>query len=82
MEADLARVLGSLSLEGEELGELVVPDVAYDRVKEKYQFSLVVKVLDMGVNLFHVIFVDDVQILMVLQGEPWLFEGHALLIRR
>ncbi|GAA0147881.1 hypothetical protein LIER_07476 [Lithospermum erythrorhizon] len=41
MDADLARVLGTLSLEG----EVFVPHVAYDRVKEKYQFSLVMKVL-------------------------------------
>ncbi|GAA0141564.1 hypothetical protein LIER_02683 [Lithospermum erythrorhizon] len=45
MEVELARVLGSLALEGEELGEAFVPEVAYDRVEEKYQFSLIVRVL-------------------------------------
>ncbi|GAA0182091.1 hypothetical protein LIER_42294 [Lithospermum erythrorhizon] len=44
-ESDLARVLGSLSLEGEELDELFVPDMAYDKVEERYQFSLVGRVL-------------------------------------
>ncbi|GAA0162515.1 hypothetical protein LIER_18592 [Lithospermum erythrorhizon] len=51
-ESDLARVLGSLMLEGEKLGEVVVPDIAYDRVEEKYQYSLVVKVLSK--RRFHV----------------------------
>ncbi|GAA0155212.1 hypothetical protein LIER_12989 [Lithospermum erythrorhizon] len=45
MEADLSRVLGTLSLERDELGEVFVPDITYDRVEEKYQFSLVGRVL-------------------------------------
>ncbi|GAA0168697.1 hypothetical protein LIER_23356 [Lithospermum erythrorhizon] len=44
MEADLSRVLGSLSLEGEELGEVIVPDVTFDLVGEKFQYSLVGRV--------------------------------------
>ncbi|GAA0161529.1 hypothetical protein LIER_39249 [Lithospermum erythrorhizon] len=110
MESDLARVLGSLSLEGGgELDDVHVPDVAYDRVEEKFQFSLVAKVLtnrkfhfqtfkdtlkslcggssslqvlDMGMNVFHVVFNDDVPMIRVLQGKPWLFEGHDILIKR
>ncbi|GAA0185643.1 hypothetical protein LIER_32931 [Lithospermum erythrorhizon] len=34
-----------LSLEGEELEEVFVPEVAYDKVEEKFQFSLIGKVL-------------------------------------
>ncbi|GAA0184783.1 hypothetical protein LIER_32071 [Lithospermum erythrorhizon] len=97
MEADLIRVLGVLSLEGEELDEVFVLDTAYDRVEERFQFSLVAKVLtkqrfhiqtlkdtlrnlwggedgvqvlDMGVNLFHVIFVEESRMMRVLQHEP------------
>ncbi|GAA0176902.1 hypothetical protein LIER_29628 [Lithospermum erythrorhizon] len=102
MEVDLARVLGSLALEGEELGDVFIPDIAYDRVEEKYQYCLVVKVLmkrrfhvptfkntiralwggheglqvlGMGTNIFHIIFVDDVQMNRVLLGEPSFLEG-------
>ncbi|GAA0166073.1 hypothetical protein LIER_40111 [Lithospermum erythrorhizon] len=44
MEADVTRVLGSLTLEGEESDEVFVPPLAYERVEEKIQYSLVGKV--------------------------------------
>ncbi|GAA0139920.1 hypothetical protein LIER_01373 [Lithospermum erythrorhizon] len=56
----LARVFGSMSLEGDELVEVFVPDVAYDIVEEKYQFSLIGRVLTK--KKFHVqIFKDTVR---------------------
>ncbi|GAA0148866.1 hypothetical protein LIER_08191 [Lithospermum erythrorhizon] len=52
MESDLSRALGNLNLEGEEMDEVYVPVMAYERVEEKYQFSLVGKVLTAsGFNL-------------------------------
>ncbi|GAA0176101.1 hypothetical protein LIER_29156 [Lithospermum erythrorhizon] len=108
MEADLTRLLGALSLEGEELDEVFVPDIAYDQVEERFQFSLVAKVLTkqhfhiqtlkdtlrnlwggedgvqvlgMGVNLFHVIIVEESRMMRVLQHELWLFEGYAILLK-
>ncbi|GAA0139840.1 hypothetical protein LIER_01309 [Lithospermum erythrorhizon] len=34
----------------------------------------------MGFNLFHFIFNDETQMIRVLQGEPWLFEGYSILL--
>ncbi|GAA0175200.1 hypothetical protein LIER_28427 [Lithospermum erythrorhizon] len=41
-----------------------------------------VQILDMGMNLFHLVFNDVAQLTRVLQGEPWLFEGYAILLSR
>ncbi|GAA0165711.1 hypothetical protein LIER_21038 [Lithospermum erythrorhizon] len=45
MEADLSRVQGNLNLEGEEMDEVVIPVMAFEMVDERFQFSLVGKVL-------------------------------------
>ncbi|GAA0168168.1 hypothetical protein LIER_22942 [Lithospermum erythrorhizon] len=101
--------MGSMSLEGEELGEVIVQDYAYDRVEERFQFSVIgrvltqkkfhvptlkdtvralwggeegVQILDMGSNLFHFVFNEGAQMVRVLQGEPWLFKGYAIIIKR
>ncbi|GAA0176386.1 hypothetical protein LIER_29390 [Lithospermum erythrorhizon] len=108
MDGELSRVLGSLSLEAEEMDEVFVPVLEYERVEEKFQYSLIGKLLttrkfsvrlfknslnalwrrqyqlqiiDMGGNLFHFIFNDGDQMIRVLLGEPWLFEGHTILLR-
>ncbi|GAA0142217.1 hypothetical protein LIER_03166 [Lithospermum erythrorhizon] len=41
-----------------------------------------VHILDMGSNLFRFSFNGDVQMNRVLQGEPWLFDGSAILLRK
>ncbi|GAA0165635.1 hypothetical protein LIER_40026 [Lithospermum erythrorhizon] len=38
------------------------------------------QVLDMGFKLFHFIFNDATEMARVLQGEPWLFDGYAILL--
>ncbi|GAA0153891.1 hypothetical protein LIER_12021 [Lithospermum erythrorhizon] len=85
---DLSRVLGSLSLERGELSEFCVPDVAYDRVEDKYQFSLVAKVFTM--RRFHLpTFKDTIKTLwggqegiQVLDMGSNLFHGSAIFLKR
>ncbi|GAA0157297.1 hypothetical protein LIER_43399 [Lithospermum erythrorhizon] len=55
MEADLARVLGALDIEGDKLGEVIVPDVNYDRVEEQYQYILIVRVLAKNGFMFNLL---------------------------
>ncbi|GAA0147805.1 hypothetical protein LIER_36585 [Lithospermum erythrorhizon] len=60
--------------------ERVITQTLKDTIHGLWGGSEGVQILDMGVNLFHVIFLDDLHMARFLQGEPWLFDGHALLI--
>ncbi|GAA0155654.1 hypothetical protein LIER_38126 [Lithospermum erythrorhizon] len=80
-ESDLARVLGSLLLEGEELEEVYVPDLAYDKVEEKNQFgregSHQQEIPCSNIQGDHPKSLGGSS-----WGEPWLFEGYAIVLRR
>ncbi|GAA0161733.1 hypothetical protein LIER_17980 [Lithospermum erythrorhizon] len=115
-QGDLQRYKGGfessvrlVSLEGEELGEVIIPDITFDRVEEKFQYNLIgrvhtnrryhvqtfkhtiralwggqdgspIQILDMGFNLFHIMFNDESKMTRIVQGEPWLFEGYSILL--
>ncbi|GAA0143849.1 hypothetical protein LIER_04435 [Lithospermum erythrorhizon] len=70
MDGELSRVLGNLSLEGEQIDEVFVPILEYELIEEKCQYSLIGKLLttrklnDKGYTM-----------------EPWFFEGHTILLR-
>ncbi|GAA0173668.1 hypothetical protein LIER_41569 [Lithospermum erythrorhizon] len=72
MDGELSRVLGDLSLEGEEMDQIFVPALAYERLEERFQFSLVGKLLT----------TCKFNMKMVLQGDPWLCEGQRILVER